>query len=36
VLLDTADVRFGGPGSSWPHALRGWSAVVLRVPREAG
>jgi maltooligosyltrehalose trehalohydrolase len=30
VLLDTADERFGGPGSRWPAALRARSAVVLR------
>jgi maltooligosyltrehalose trehalohydrolase len=30
LLLDTADARFGGPGSRWPAAVQPRSAIVIR------
>jgi maltooligosyltrehalose trehalohydrolase len=35
LLLDTAETRFGGPGSTWPAALRARSAVVVREEEPA-
>ena len=35
LLLDTAETRFGGPGSTWPAALRPRSAVVVREEEPA-
>ena len=35
LLLDTAEARFGGPGSTWPAALRPRSAIVVREEESA-